>query len=112
ARVGSPVPAGRVIAKQVVCDSYQDGASFLENGGERGPQSGIIAPGSYRINPVLFDVNVAEVVDIPDNKVGIVTTREGKPLGRGEIAGPEVPDHNMFQNPQAFIQNGGCKGLQ
>ncbi len=112
ARDGSPLPAGRVIAKQVVCDSYQDGASFLENGGERGPQSGIIAPGSYRINPVLFDVNVAEVVDIPDNKVGIVTTREGKPLGRGEIAGPEVPDHNMFQNPQAFIQNGGCKGLQ
>ncbi|MFX6036337.1 hypothetical protein ABTE74_23390, partial [Acinetobacter baumannii] len=53
ARDGSPLPAGRVIAKQVVCDSYQDGASFLENGGERGPQSGIIAPGSYRINPVL-----------------------------------------------------------
>ncbi|MDC6177139.1 SPFH domain-containing protein [Ralstonia solanacearum] len=112
ARDGTPLPAGRVISKQVACDSYQDGASFLENGGERGPQSGIIAPGSYRINPALFDVNVADVVDIPDNKVGIVTTREGKPLERGEIAGPEVPDHNMFQNPQAFIQNGGCKGLQ
>ncbi|OIT13613.1 hypothetical protein BL241_03550 [Ralstonia solanacearum] len=112
ARDGSPLPAGRVIAKQVACDSYQDGASFLECGGERGPQSGIISPGSYRINPVLFDVNPASVVDIPDNKVGIVTTREGKSLERGEIAGPEVPDHNMFQNPEAFIRNGGCKGLQ
>ncbi|MGC8213101.1 SPFH domain-containing protein [Ralstonia pseudosolanacearum] len=112
ARDGVPLPAGRVIAKQVGCDSYQDGASFLENGGERGPQSGIISPGSYRINTVLFDVTVAAVVDIPDNKVGIVTTREGKPLERGEIAGPEVPDHNMFQNPEAFIRNGGCKGLQ
>ncbi|MDO3615364.1 SPFH domain-containing protein [Ralstonia pseudosolanacearum] len=112
ARDGVPLPAGRVIAKQVGCDSYQDGASFLENGGERGPQSGIISPGSYRINTVLFDVTVAAVVDIPDNKVGVVTTREGKPLERGEIAGPEVPDHNMFQNPEAFIRNGGCKGLQ
>lgn len=112
ARDGVPLPAGRVISKQVACDSYQDGATFLEDGGERGPQSGIISPGSYRINTVLFDVTVAAVVDIPDNKVGIVTTREGKPLERGEIAGPEVPDHNMFQNPQAFILNGGCKGLQ
>ncbi|MFY2365618.1 hypothetical protein ACOQI8_28125, partial [Klebsiella pneumoniae] len=41
-----------------------------------------------------------------------MTTREGKSLERGEIAGPEVPDHNMFQNPDAFIRNGGCKGMQ
>jgi uncharacterized membrane protein YqiK len=112
ARDGSQLQAGRVIAKQVACDAYQDGAAFLENGGERGAQSGIITPGSYRVNPILFDVEIASVVDIPDNKVGIVTTREGKSLERGEIAGPEVPDHNMFQNPDAFIRNGGCKGMQ
>lgn len=109
---GSPLQAGRVIAKQVSCDSYQDGAAFLENGGERGAQSGIITAGSYRVNPILFSIEVTSVVDIPDNKVGIVTTREGQPLQRAEIAGPEVPDHNMFQNPEAFIRNGGCKGMQ
>lgn len=112
ARDGAPLQAGRVIAKQVSCDSYQDGAAFLENGGERGAQSGIITAGSYRVNPVLFSVEITSVVDIPDNKVGIVTTREGKSLERGEIAGPEVPDHNMFQNPESFIRNGGCKGMQ
>jgi uncharacterized membrane protein YqiK len=73
---------------------------------------GIIATGTYRINPILFDVKLDDVIDIPENKVGIVTTREGKALSRGEIAGPEVPDHNMFQNPEAFVHNGGCKGLQ
>ena len=112
ARDGVPLPAGRVIAKQVECNSFQDGAAFFENGGERGPQSGVIATGSYRINPILFDVKVADVVDIPDNQVGIVTTREGKPLQKGEIAGPEIEGHNMFQNPESFIANGGCKGLQ
>src|SRR5579863_8979969 len=72
----------------------------------------LIAPGSYRINPFLFSVQLAEAVDIPDNKVGIITTREGAALPAGEIAGPTVPGHDMFQNPQAFIDAKGAKGLQ
>ncbi len=112
ARDGAALGAGRIIARQVQCDSFQDGRAFLAGGGERGPQMGIISPGTYRINTLLFNVQLSDVVDIPDNKVGIVTTREGKPLDAGEIAGPAVPDHNMFQNPDAFVRNGGCKGLQ
>src|SRR6266853_2440651 len=112
ARDGAPLASGHVIAKQVACDSFQDGAAFLANGGERGPQMGIVATGTFRINTVLFDVKPAPVLDIPENKVGIVTTREGKPLANGEIAGPEIAGHDMFQNPDAFVSNGGYKGLQ
>ncbi|HEY4039571.1 MAG TPA: hypothetical protein VGM15_12175, partial [Burkholderiaceae bacterium] len=112
ARDGRPLAPGHVIARQVECDSFQDGAAFMANGGERGPQMGIIAPGTYRINTVLFDVKPAPVVDIPENKVGIVTTREGQALANGEIAGPAVGGHSMFQSPAAFVANGGCKGLQ
>jgi uncharacterized membrane protein YqiK len=112
ARDGRPLPSGRVIAKQVNCDSFQDGAAFLANGGERGPQMGVVAAGTYRINTALFDVKLAPVVDVPENKVGIVTTREGRPLADGEIAGPIVTGHSMFQNPEAFVLSGGCKGLQ
>ena len=112
ARDGKPLAMGRVIARQSVCDSYQDGSAFLAGTGERGPQMTLIGPGTYRINTMLFDVKLAPVVDIPENKVGIVTTREGNPLATGEIAGPEVPNHNMFQDPDAFVRNGGSKGLQ
>jgi uncharacterized membrane protein YqiK len=112
ARDGAPLPSGRVIARKVACDSFQDGNAFLTGGGERGPQMAVIAPGTYRINLLLFDVQLADVVDIPENKVGIVTTREGKALAAGEIAGPAVENHDMFQNPDAFVANGGCKGLQ
>ena len=112
ARDGKPLPSGRIIARQVDCDSFQDGHAFLGGGGERGPQMGIITPGTYRINHLLFDVKLANLVDIPENKVGIVTTKEGEPLATGDIAGAEVPGHNMFQSPQAFITHGGCKGLQ
>lgn len=112
ARDGKPLPSGRVIARQVSCDAFQDANAFLEGGGERGPQMDVIPPGTYRINPLLFEVQLADAIDIPDNKVGIVTTREGRSLATGEIAGAEVPGHNMFQNPQGFCDNGGNKGLQ
>jgi uncharacterized membrane protein YqiK len=109
---GKPLPTGRIIARQVPCDSFQDARAFLANGGERGPQMALMGPGTYRINPLLFRVELANAIDIPDNKVGVVTTREGCALAKGEIAGLTVEGHNMFQNPQAFIDNHGTKGLQ
>jgi len=109
---GKALPSGRVVARGIECDSFQDAQTFLAEGGERGPQVKIIPPGNYRINPVLFDVVLADVIDIPENKIGIVTTKEGKALPTGEIAGGEIPDHNMFQDPDRFIANGGFKGLQ
>ena len=112
ARDGKPLPSGRIIAGQVDCDSFQDAKAFMSNGGERGPQMALMPPGTYRINPLLFDVQLADVVDIPDNKIGIVTTREGASLASGEIAGPSVDGHDMFQDPSAFVANGGSKGLQ
>ena len=112
ARDGKPLPPGRVIARQVECNSFQDASAFIACGGERGPQASVIAPGTYRINPFMFLVQLADAVDIEDNKVGVVTTREGAALSPGEIAGPVVDGHNMFQSPQVFIDGKGCKGLQ
>jgi uncharacterized membrane protein YqiK len=112
ARDGKPLCGGRVIARHVECDSFQDAPAFMAGGGERGPQMAIIAPGTYRINPFLFSVQQADAVDIPDNKVGVVTTREGFSLPTGEIAGPVIDGHDMFQSPQVFVDGKGGKGLQ
>jgi len=60
----------------------------------------LMGPGTYRINPLLFRVELANAIDIPDNKVGIVTTREGCALAKGEIAGLTVEGHNLFQTPR------------
>jgi len=112
ARDGKPLSGGRVIARHVECDSFQDASAFIAGGGERGPQMAIIAPGTYRINPFLFSAQLADALDIPDNKVGVVTTREGLSLAAGEIAGPVIEGHNMFQSPQVFVNGKGSKGLQ
>src|SRR5712691_7641467 len=112
ARGGKPLANGRVLAKKVESDSFQNVRLFLQNGGERGPQIAIIPPGTYRINTAFFGVTLAPVVQLEDNTIGVVTTQDGKPLPTGEIAGKEIPAHNMFQDGEAFIENGGHKGLQ
>jgi len=113
ARDGKPLEAGRVLAKKVDCNSFQDARAFLTNGGERGPQITVIPPGTYRVNPTLFSVVEEEATEIPDGKVGIVTTKEGKPLPKGEMAASgETQGHSLFQDAQAFVTNGGYKGLQ
>jgi uncharacterized membrane protein YqiK len=112
ARDGHPLKDGRVLARRVDCNSFQDARAFLQSGGERGPQITVIPPGTYRINTALFNVQAAKVLEVPDNMVGIVTTKEGRPLPAGEIASQPVPGHNSFQDAQAFVDAGGGKGLQ
>ncbi len=109
---GRSLSAGRVLAERVDCDSFQDARKFLTGGGERGPQITVIPPGTYRVNIGLFTVVQEEALEIEDNMVGVVTTREGKALPTGDIAGGEIRGHKMFQDAQAFIDNGGFKGLQ
>ncbi|HXB95744.1 MAG TPA: hypothetical protein VNU70_11310, partial [Puia sp.] len=112
ARDGAELETGAILARKVACDAFQDAEAFLKNGGRKGRQTAIMSPGSYRINTFLFDIEITDMISIPDNTVGIVTTLEGKPLGDGQIAGAIIVDHNKFQDADLFLGNGGYKGLQ
>lgn len=111
-RDGKAIPAGKVLAKHVDCETFQNARKFLEGNGERGPQISIIPPGTWRINTELFKVTFVNATVIPQDKVGIVTTKEGTPLEKDDIAGPEIEGHNVFQDGSAFLTRGGRKGLQ
>lgn len=112
ARDGGELESGRVLARKVDCDTFQDAKSFLLNGGRKGRQTAMIPPGSYRLNTFLFEIEVYDMTTIPDNAVGIVTTLEGKSLEEGQIAGKVIGIHNKFQDVDTFLENGGYKGLQ
>jgi len=112
AKDGTELETGRILARKVDCDSFQDAEAFLKNGGRKGRQTAIIAPGSYRINTFLFELELTEMTMIPDNAVGIVTTAEGKPLDEGQIAGKIIEGHNKFQDADKFLESEGLKGLQ
>ncbi len=122
---GKHVPAGRILGKVVPCDNYQDARKFLQGGGEKGRQLGILTAGTYRINTALFNVITTRnaqqngmdprdlrVFEIRPDMVGIVTTLDGVPITDGEIAALYLPGHDNYQNAQAFIEAGGQRGLQ
>ena len=112
AKDGTELETGRILGRKVDCDSFQDAEAFLNNGGRKGRQTAIIAPGSYRINTFLFELELTDMTMIPDNAVGIVTTAEGKPLDEGQIAGRIIAGHNKFQDVDRFLADDGYKGLQ
>ena len=109
---GAELPAGGVLARRVECSMFQDSDIFLRNGGQKGRQAAYLTPGSYRINSFLFEVTFTKMTQIKDNMVGIVTTLDGAPLGEGQIAGRRIEGHKNFQDADAFIGNGGNRGLQ
>lgn len=112
AKDGAELETGFILARKVECDSYQDTAAFFNNGGRKGRQSAIITAGTYRINTFLFDIMTYDMTHITENMVGVVTTMDGLPIDEGNIAGKQTKGHNNFQDCDAFLANGGNKGLQ
>ena len=109
ARDGEPHLATRVIGRAPWA-ATPSRTSRLRSAGQRGPADECRAAGQVPDQPALFKVTQVPVLDVPDNKVGIVTTR-GAPLATGEIAGPEV-EGNLCSRPASLRQRGRHQGLQ
>jgi uncharacterized membrane protein YqiK len=109
---GAELPTGNILGRKVDCDNFQDTEKFLNNGGQKGRQTGILTAGTYRINTFAFTVTESDMVHIKENMVGIVTTLDGRPIRAGQIAGEQVEGHNNFQDIDAFLSAGGNRGLQ
>jgi len=109
---GNEIPTGSILARKVSCDNFQDAEMFLRNNGQKGRQTAYITAGSYRINTFAFSITIADMVSISENRVGVVTTLDGQPIGKDQIAGNHVEGHNNFQDFDAFLENNGSRGLQ
>ncbi len=112
AKDGIELETGRVLARKVDCDSFQNAEMFMNNGGRKGRQTGVLTAGTFRINTFLFEVTITEMTHIHDNQVGIITTMDGESIEAGQIAGKAVEGHTNFQDADAFLSAGGNKGLQ
>jgi uncharacterized membrane protein YqiK len=78
---GKPLPAGEIYAPEWAPGTMAqmiDAEQFLGSmGGFRGPQSTVLTPGSYRLNPKLFKVTMVKVTNIPVASVGVVKSNVG-----------------------------------
>ena len=73
ARDGGPLPPSQTLAGIVDCNTFQDAAAFLRNGGQRGRQRAILREGVFAINLALYVV-------ITEDRVfgGPIREKEGK----------------------------------
>jgi uncharacterized membrane protein YqiK len=109
---GLPCEQGRIFATPVACDNYQDGAAFLANGGQKGPQIAILPPGKYRINTALFRVETRSVTVIPGGSIGLVTAMDGARIPDGRLLAKKIDGHSNFEKGDEFMSAGGEKGRQ
>ena len=97
--LGSKMPQGRVVATE----------------GEVGIQADILKPGLHFVfYPIESVIRKVPLVEIGADELGIIEAIDGEPMQTGSIFAPDRAQnaHNNFQDPIAFIKQGGVKGIQ
>ncbi len=96
---GRRMPPGRVVATE----------------GEVGIQAEVLKPGLHLIRfPFEKVVRKVPLIEIGADELGIVEAIDGEPMLPGRIFALDRAQnaHNNFQDPIAFIKQGGVKGIQ
>src|SRR5512136_2273399 len=110
---GKPIPTGRLLGDEVLCNSFQDAKAFLTNVGCKVPQVDTLRPGTYRINTKVFKILEVPATIVAREQVGVAIALDGIPLPGGYNVAPEpTGDHKHFQDGQAFIRSQGYRGPQ
>ena len=79
AKDGEPLPETEYVAKSVTGhNNFQDGSSFLASGGQRGPQFDVLKPGTYYINPLMFQLELDDVAKVERGQVAVVVSNVGE----------------------------------
>ncbi len=94
--IGKSMPEGRVIA--------------MAN--EIGVQGRTLGPGLHFLLPFLYRTQKMPFTIIEENEVGIVESIDGNSIPPGRIFAKVVPNHDSFQDGEAFLKNKGEKGPQ
>src|SRR5690349_9862070 len=97
--MGRRMPPGRVVATE----------------GEVGIQADVLKPGLHLIKfPFEKVVRKVPLIEIGADEMGIIEAVDGEPMPPGRIFAPDRAQnaHNNFQDPIAFIKQGGVKGIQ
>ncbi|MEK7233580.1 MAG: SPFH domain-containing protein [Elusimicrobiota bacterium] len=115
-RDGEPLPSSEYVAKSVAGHKdFQDGAAFLQAGGQRGPQLDFLKPGTYYVNPLMFDANFDEVLQVARGEVAVIVSNIGKdPAGIGATAGATTvkPEDRLKDGIERYVVDSGYRGIQ
>ena len=94
--LGRRMPEGRVVAMRH----------------EVGVQAHILGPGLHFLTPFIYAVTKAPMLDVGEDEIALVEAIDGRPVDPGRIFAKVVSGHNLFQDGEAFLVQGGERGPQ
>jgi uncharacterized membrane protein YqiK len=106
AKDGAPLPAGELVADHVEPHGdFQDASAFLAAGGQRGPQFDLLKPGTYYINPLMFDVKLDDVAIVQRGEVAVLVSNVGKEP-------EELAVEDRLAGKERYVVPSGFRGIQ
>ena len=107
ARDGAPLPPDELVATSVPNhNDFQDASAFLGNGGQRGPQFDLLKPGTYYINPMMFEVTVDSVAVVERGEVAVLVSNVGKQPDQ------MTHDDRLKTGQEVYVVPAGFRGIQ
>ena len=101
---GNTLDAGQIAGKSVSGhENYQNFDSFIENGGQKGLQQGVILAGTYNLNPWAVDVELTDMTEIPIGNVGVVVSFVGE--DGEDVSGSDFKHGNIVAKGQKGVWN-------
>ena len=119
ARDGAPLRADQTFADAFAPEQGRemlDAAFFLKNGGQKGPQTTVLPPGSHRLNRYLWDVQTGKkATEIEKGFVGVIKSNVWSRVDYGNLtaARPKEckPAVEAAENLAVPIMPVGCMGI-
>jgi regulator of protease activity HflC (stomatin/prohibitin superfamily) len=103
---GAPLPKGELVADSVEGhNDFQDASAFLANGGQRGPQFDMLKPGTFYINPVMFNVKLDDVATVQRGEVAVLVSNVGKEPD-------DIPEDERLEGRERYVVPAGFRGIQ
>ena len=101
ARDGAPLRSGQAFADPFLPKlGYQmlDAATFINNGGQRGPQLTVLTPGKWRINRYLWDVAQVDAKEVKAGYVGVVKSNVNADIDFGTLKAAKPTNCDVIIN--------------
>ena len=117
AKDGESLPPTEYVARAIPVSpghaDFQNAGAFLAQGGQRGPQMDFLKPGIYYINPLMFEVNLDDVLLVQRGEVAAIVSNVGKdPAIELLTSSPQVALDSDLKGVERYVVKAGFRGIQ
>lgn len=108
---GTPLPDKEFVARHIDGHSdFQNPSAFLAGEGQRGPQLDVLRPGTYYINPLMFEVVLDDVTEVERGQVAVIVSNVGMEPTADMVMSSS--GRNIEAGLERYVVPEGFRGIQ